>query len=222
MFTVPRSRKLVLTPQQVHAIMGALAPQHRVLVVLLALTGLRISEALGLQWQDVDFAAGTFTVVHGCVRGRVKDSPKTEAAEGARPMGPKLATALLQHHAASLYTAPGNHVFCASNGSPLIADDWRKRVWYPALQRAGVQRTKPRAFGFHVLRHTAITMFLEQTRDVKATQMFAGHSNIGTTMNTYAKYLPKTAQDDAARFEQKMLPSGEPLVVVSGEPSGVQ
>src|SRR5437016_5995117 len=46
--------KPILTVEQVRAVINALPPRYRPLAIVIALTGLRLGEALGLQWRDVD------------------------------------------------------------------------------------------------------------------------------------------------------------------------
>ncbi len=47
---------MILTPEQAYAILLNLREPERTLTLLAAGTGLRISECLGLQWQDINFA----------------------------------------------------------------------------------------------------------------------------------------------------------------------
>ncbi len=49
-------KAVIVTPEQAFTILMALPEPERVLTLVIAATGLRISEALGLQWQDVDYA----------------------------------------------------------------------------------------------------------------------------------------------------------------------
>ena len=70
--------------------------------VALAL-GLRLGEALGLSWEDVDFATGTLRVKRSLQRvdGKLMlKEPKTEKSRRALTMPQTLAVALRQHHSA--------------------------------------------------------------------------------------------------------------------------
>ena len=49
---------MILTPEQAYAVVSNLREPERTLTLLAAGTGLRISECLGLQWHDVNFADG--------------------------------------------------------------------------------------------------------------------------------------------------------------------
>jgi integrase len=53
---------MILTPEQAYSILLNLKEPERTLTLLAAGTGLRISECLGLQWQDVGFAEGMIHV----------------------------------------------------------------------------------------------------------------------------------------------------------------
>jgi len=44
----------VITPEEAHKVWSRLAQPENTLVLLVAVTGLRISEALGLKWSDID------------------------------------------------------------------------------------------------------------------------------------------------------------------------
>lgn len=61
-----------------------------------ALTGLRQSELLGLQWRDIDFDAKRVRVRRSNVRG-YWDRPKSRRSSRSVPMVPQVATALRHH-----------------------------------------------------------------------------------------------------------------------------
>jgi integrase len=57
-------------------------------------------------------------------------------------------------------------------------------VLYPALLRAGIKR-EPRAYGFHLFRHTAGSIVHELTSDLKLSQELLAHSHISMTADIY-------------------------------------
>jgi len=64
----------------------------------------------------------------------------------------------------------------------------RNYIWQfvkRAGEEIGIQGLHP-----HILRHTAITMFYHQCRDVAKTQLFAQHKNVATTMDIYVHTSP--------------------------------
>src|SRR6266852_4731172 len=53
---------IIITPEQAYEVVRNLREPERTLTLLAAGTGLRISECLGLQWQDANFADGMIHV----------------------------------------------------------------------------------------------------------------------------------------------------------------
>ncbi|MDD2444114.1 MAG: tyrosine-type recombinase/integrase [Desulfotomaculaceae bacterium] len=63
---VPRKKRRVLSLEGITALLEAAKPYKYYLVIrILALTGMRLGEALGLRWQDIDFKKGILTIQGG-------------------------------------------------------------------------------------------------------------------------------------------------------------
>lgn len=60
---------------------------------------------------------------------------------------------------------PENYVFANGAGRYYDPDDLRRRVLYPAMDKAGIERTVARAYGFHLFRHSAGSQMQEVTGD---------------------------------------------------------
>jgi integrase len=83
-----RTRKILLVSTEQNLLLRL--PQHcRVMVTLAMCLGLRVSEILGLRWEDVDLEAGSLLVRRSVVNGHVEDT-KTEASEDELPLHPEL------------------------------------------------------------------------------------------------------------------------------------
>jgi integrase len=82
------------------------------MVFLTAATGLRVSEALGLKWSDVDFGTGAINLSRAIVHQHVGEM-KTEASQKPVPMDGALATALLEWGGQTPYRQPGDWVFAS-------------------------------------------------------------------------------------------------------------
>ncbi|MFJ6279260.1 tyrosine-type recombinase/integrase [Arthrobacter subterraneus] len=54
---------------------------------------------------------------------------------------------------------------------------------------------------FHDLRHTAVSLYLQVTKNVKHVQRIAGHKDATTTLNTYADLFDDDFYDSAARLD---------------------
>src|SRR5258708_8674818 len=75
----------VLELDELKKLLAELENPARALVFLTAATGLRVSEALGLKWSDVDFAAGEIRLSRAVVHQHVADI-KTESSHKPVPM----------------------------------------------------------------------------------------------------------------------------------------
>ena len=76
---------MILTPEQAYAVLLNLQEPERTLTLLASGTGLRISECLGLQWQDVSFADSIIHVRRTWTCGQV-GLPKSKASKGPVPL----------------------------------------------------------------------------------------------------------------------------------------
>lgn len=157
--------------------------------LLVAATGLRISEALGLQWQDVDYEGRQINLRRVWVGKRVFERLKTERSEAPVPLTDLLAECLRAWHIATVYGQPSDWVFASKrsrgrkprSASILTADYLR-----PAALTAGVQLRPGQRFGFHNFRHGLATYLVNQGTDVKTVQGLLRHANVTTTLGKYA------------------------------------
>src|SRR5690349_19830315 len=93
-------------------------------------------------------------------------------------------------------------------------DDLRKRMLYPAMDAAGINRTA-RAYGFHLFRHSAGTEFENLTGNLKKTSSFLGHASTAITGDVYCHITPDAEQSDIERLESKLFPGGISAVLLS-------
>lgn len=160
-------------------------------LVLIATTGLRRGEAVGLRWDRVDlkkrqlFVAATTSRVGGKL---VTTQPKTARSRRVVPLAPAMVSLLEQHRAqqdlerekaANLWEDSGL-VFTTEFGGPVEPRNLL-RVIESAGKRAGVERV-----GLHTLRHSAATAWLERGLQLKAVSDLLGHSSTAVTGDIYA------------------------------------
>lgn len=81
--TLVRQKRL-LTADELRTILAALKDREKFIVLILFGAGLRISEALGLRWLDVDFQKGTLNVSRRWYRGDLSEEGDTKTENAAR------------------------------------------------------------------------------------------------------------------------------------------
>lgn len=183
---------------------------------LLALTGCRRGEALGLRWLDLDLEQGTITIAQQVVplSGRlVFAAPKTNAGRRTIPIDAQTLEALRGHRETQMLEravlgAPAEDldlVFANADGQPLdprgISQAFqvrRKRVELP--NGAGLPHIR-----LHDLRHGAATLAIEGDVNLELIRRRLGHANIGTTIDVYARHDVETAERAAANTVAALL-----------------
>ena len=124
------------TPAELDAIAAELAPGFRPLPLFAATTGLRPEEWTALERRDIDRSAGVLTVARTVSRGEMVELGKTTRSRRQVPLSGR-ALAALEALPPRLDTPL---VFPSPRGGVLNLDNWRRRVWAPAIEASGVRR----------------------------------------------------------------------------------
>jgi integrase len=200
-------KPLLITPQQAQSIINALRGKQpaRILVLLAALTGLRISESLGLRWSDISFSKQEIWVRRSWTRGRVGKT-KTESSATYVALGPALAQALLDWRQQTPYADDEDWVFASPRKrgkQPLVANMLVEDYLRPAAVQVGILSPHDnRRFGFHSLRHALSSYLVTQTdTDVRTVQDTLRHSDAAITIGLYTH----SAKESRLAAQQKML-----------------
>jgi integrase len=201
-----RSDQRVLTQSELARLLAACLHRYRPLLVTGAYTGMRLSEVLGLSWEDVDFAAGVIHVRHQLARGRRgvpprRIPPKTRASVREIPLLPQLAAVLRQHKRGSGFTSPSDYVFATGNGTPFLHHNVSKRVLRRAAVDAGLD-VDGRRVRFHDLRHTfASHLIIDIRLDVVQVSRILGHARTSMTLDTYTHLFEEARHGADVRAE---------------------
>jgi integrase len=170
-----------LSDEQLATVLAVAAPRYRLLFELLAATGLRVGEALALQWRhlQLDGPRPHVKVRQQLERGGEFGPPKTKRGrrEVALPFG------LVR----SLRAAAGEStalVFASYAGTPLDYYHVLARGLKPALEEAGVSEG-----GFHLFRHTFASRHIARGTNIVALQRAMGHSKPSVTLDVYSHLL---------------------------------
>jgi integrase len=207
-----------LTREEVRALLHTAVNHSRVLhpVLLCAVrAGLRLGELIGLQWGDIDFHGRFIEVRHSVVLGQetTTKSHKIRRVEMSQQLHDTLKRLkeVRQLDSMSQGKPMEPYVFLSPEG---VRWDERnlRRGWYRSLAKAGIRSVR-----FHDLRHTFISLLIEQGAHPKYIQEQAGHSSIQVTMDTYGHLFPNrdrgwTDKLDDEREEGGLVPSAHPAL----------
>ena len=186
-----------------------------VLFEVMALTGLRRGEAVGLRWQDVDLTRAQITVrqqvvvVEGVL---LVGPPKTHSGEHRRVDLDRGTVRLLTPHQARQLeqladvgmTAPADdRVFTGPLGRG-ISPEHVTRQFKVIAKRAGLPVKR-----LHDLRHGAASLQLAAGVDIAVVSKRLGHSTITLTTDTYS-HLLRGVGADAAERSAALVPRRRP------------
>jgi len=160
------------------------------LYILALTTGLRQGELVGLQWDDIDLAAGIISVKRSLkeLGGKlILGEPKSRS--GFRSVTiPQIAIDALNLQK-SWQEVKGfttfKYVFTDTRGNLVRVQNIVKRSFKKIIKQAGLPDIR-----FHDLRHTHATLLLLQGVNPKIVQERLGHSSISLTLDTYSHVLP--------------------------------
>jgi integrase len=174
---------------------------------LLATTGMRRGEALGLRWSDVDLDAARVTINRSLSvvdSELVWSSPKTSRSRRSVSLDPDTTASLRAQRRRQLEerVAAGDAwddadlVFCDPLGGPLHPDRFT-RAFGSAARRAGVKQIR-----LHDLRHTWATLALQAGIHPKVVSERLGHATTGITLDLYSHVQPELDASAATTVAQ--------------------
>jgi integrase len=178
-------------------------------VMLAAFYGLRRGEILGLKWNAIDFENDRLTINHtvttaiidGKFKTIAKDRAKNNSSHRSLPLIPEFKEILikLKRHQADCQK------LCKSSYNKefrdyIFVDDLGNLI-KPAIITVhfgqALERNNMRKIRFHDLRHTCASLLLANGVSMKEIQEWLGHSDYGTTANTYAHLMVDSKQGSA-------------------------
>lgn len=192
-----RSKVDPFSLEEVQRFLEVVDPNWRNYFVVRFFTGMRTSEIDGLKWRYVDFDRREILIEETRVWGE-EDTPKTNGSLRAIQMSAVVYDALKAQELVSRDKSP--YVFCTTFGYPVRYHNINNRVWYPALEKAGLKRRNP-----YQTRHTAATLWLASGESPEWIARQMGHSNTKMLFTVYSRYVPNLTRQDGSAFERLLL-----------------
>lgn len=184
-------------------ILSKLTGQGLNLIQFALWTGLRTSELIALDWDDIDWVRKEVRVTKATTsasRGAV-EKPKTKSSvRSVKLLAPALKALLAQKEFTFL---AGKEIFQNPKNLKRWSGDHpiRERLWKVALRRAGVLYRRP-----YQTRHTYASMMLSAGEPPMWVAEQMGHKDWGMIRTVYGKYMPDAIPD-----------AGEKAVNIYGE-----
>ena len=180
--------------------------KYKAFFYLIAYSGFRRSEMLGLEWKDIDFENNIISVRrtsnYTAERGIYTDTTKTKRSQRTLKISPFIMDILREHKADQDAEAlrlgdkwvETDRLFTKWNGEPM-----NNQTPYGWLKEFCEKNDMP-FYGIHSFRHFAASALISEGLDVVTVSDALGHCNSGTTLNVYCHQF-QTAQ---ARVAQAM------------------
>jgi integrase len=186
---------------------------------LTAMTGMRRGEIIGLQWDDVDFAAGTLSIQRSVTcTGYEVHVTRTKTRTSRRPINLDTRTlrVLADWRAAQRHELGGRQVaevFTTVEGTR-IHPHLLSQTFDRLVAKAGLRRIR-----LHDVRHTHATLLLKAGVPLKVVSERLGHSSPAFTMTVYQHVIPGMQRDAADVFarlitERTAMPTADDHVAM--------
>ena len=180
--------------------------KYRVFFYLIAYSGFRRSEMLGLEWKDIDFENNIISVRrtsnYTAERGTYTDTTKTKRSQRTLKISPFIIDMLKQlkeeqdNEALRLGTkwVETDRLFTKWNG-----EEMNNQTPYGWLKEFCKKNNLP-FYSIHSFRHFAASALISAGLDVTTVSIALGHCNSGTTLNVYSHMF----QNAQARVSEAM------------------
>lgn len=186
-----------LSDEELARTLAVVGPTYQPLVIYIAETGARVSEALGVRFADVDLPARTWTVAGQLADDGTVRPAKTAGSMATVPLS-AAAVALVREQRRALMSrgfnsvTPEAFVFTGRNGQPLSRRN-ALRAWQLATKA-----TLGEPLRLHDLRTTFASRLAANNVDVATAQGLLRHARPSTTLDIYTR----VRGDAQARLER--------------------
>ncbi|HZV59175.1 MAG TPA: site-specific integrase, partial [Candidatus Eremiobacteraceae bacterium] len=172
------------TAEQVRRIVEASEEPYATLWALIAITGCRAGEILGLKTTDIDFDKRLIRIRHTLDHAtRTMQAPKSKSSSADLPMPEllekHLRTFLVKHWRKN----DADLLFCNSKGKPMQRDKVAYKL-QDTLRGLGIEKA-----ALHAFRHMAASELLEQGASPSVVQRQMRHSDSRITLEKYSHVI---------------------------------
>lgn len=199
--TMPAKEKAkpqFLSGQEIKTLIKASRGVLRTILIVLALTGMRINEVLGLRVEDVDFENRVIHVTKSAYNGKL-GTPKSVASAADIPLSAVLAKELRKHLKSKHFREnPLGVLFANRHLRPYSDNKLREKHLRPLLKSLDMK-----AVGFHAIRHGVASELINSGTPITAVRDQMRHSDVRVTLGIYGHVIGNTqrkAVEGLSRF----------------------
>ena len=165
------------------------------LLMFLIFSGLRVSEAIELKWENISFENNYFTVNKNAayvkdrnenVRKTTTSSTKTKNSCRTVPLNKNSLEILKYEESLNPHHTADDYVFITQNGDKIKSRQNVNRTLKNIMSRAGCSIPYCTV---HELRHTFGSLLVKKNVDIKIVSELLGHKDVSTTYNIYVHIL---------------------------------
>ena len=191
-----------MSTEELSTLLALIPDRHRLMFRLLAATGLRISEAIALQWRHLELDGSTphVKVRRALVKGRM-GPPKSRHGRREVPLEHELVRVLRQRRKDTDWPGEEDLVFPAGNGAALSQSNLYRDALKSPREEADLAWV-----GFHTFRHTCASMLFAEGRNAVQVQRWLGHHSPAFTLSTYVHLLDGDLGEPLALGATAVLP----------------
>ncbi|MFO2552157.1 tyrosine-type recombinase/integrase [Legionella pneumophila serogroup 1] len=178
---------------EIKAILNESEGQVRLLFQFAFFTGLRVSELIGLRWEDIDWKNQIIHVEETIVAKEAK-GPKTEAGIRDVMLLPPALDALEQQKQFT-FAHKGRVFYNPQTNKPWeTSQQIRRTQWMHILKRAGIRYRNT-----YQTRHTYASMMLSQGENIMWVSKQLGHVDVEMVIKTYGRWIPDSSLQSGYR-----------------------
>ena len=208
---IPQRDATLLTAGQVDELAAAATATATgpgsLMVYLLAYGGLRWGELAALRRRRCDVLHSRIEIAEAAsdVNGKLIYGP-TKTHERRWVRLPGFLNEMVARHLETTPPDADAFLFVGSRGAPLRYHSFRRAVWDPAIEAAGLSgQATP-----HCLRHTCASLLVAAGADPVAVQRHLGHKDVTTTLNIYAGLFPNRLEEIVVALDKIYESQREP------------
>lgn len=189
-----------LSASEIRKLIAEADEPFKTILLVLASTGMRINEVLGLRVEDLDFENELIHVTKSAYKGTL-GSPKSAASAADIPLSATLAKALQRHLKSEHYREnPFGVLFANRNLRPQSDNKLRERYLRPLLKSLGMKNV-----GFHAIRHGVASELINSGAPITVVRDQMRHSDVRVTLGIYGHVIGDAQRKAVDELSRKMV-----------------